>query len=431
MPVIQPWDLRAACRALHELAGREHILPSLTRAATDTDSPSRRHEFSIGKIEYVFVVSHEPAREGLPLSIDISAREAGRELEIDAATRGELVRAFFLGAHAPLIVERRAETTVYDMALQLSPTFYFACGQLHDETGDFARDDVCESLGDVLVALSGDIFASPAVSLSVWRNRILHELFGEAPAGLETLGPSAICPAPTPAVRVVADQPTAPIHAPMPVQRRAVASGARWRLAAIVALSLLGGAALGRLAIPARIAPPPAVTSQTESPALIARDTVARDTVAKDSGASEPFGREIPIMFADLPTSPWTAHSHVAPEILESQMQDARPATTDNHPRGSSWQATVAEDAFEAAPLIAPAVMKDVQPPSAFAPLPPPRPKAKSSSRPTPHAAAARKTTNPLVVLKQAANSVAQVVQRIRTGSYKVSALNSPYAVRQ
>lgn len=405
MPVIDPGDLRAACRALHDLAGRDHILPPLIRAAGQSEPPGRIHAFSAGGVDFRFSVFHEPAPASLPLSFDISATRAGLPLEIDRSTRHELLRAFFLGAHAPLTVERRSGTTIYDMALQIAAAFYVPCGELHDETGQFAREDVCERLGAALVERSGGFFASPAICLSVWRSRILQELFGEPPVALETLGPPLIAamePAATPGAALSLAPPAAASRRNAPP----VAAG-RWKLAAIVALSLLGGAALGRLAPGQKIvAPSPATTSENEAP---------------PPARSEPAS----IRFAEVEPPAGAAVSQTRLAAL-----DLQPGRQEKL-RAEPVDARPLENAFEAAPLIAPAALKNFDAPLLAAPLPPPRPRARPAARPVSHAPAGAHGKNPLGVLKQAANSVAQVVRRIRTGSFKVTALNSPYAVRQ
>ncbi len=416
MRVIHPGDLRSACRALHERAGGDYILPALIRTATQDGPPSRAHAVRAGDIDIVFSVSHEPTAACLPLSFAIAATRMGRSVEIDTATRHEFIRAFFLGACAPLIVERRAGTTIYDMRLQLAPAYYAACGELHDETGEFAREDVCERLGAALVDLSQAFFASPAVCLSVWRSRILHELFGEAPVGLAALGPPLIGAAEPPAAPAVS-YPATPLA--LPRERTRPQATGRWKLAAIVALSLLGGAALGRLGPTARLAsPPPATTSQNDGHSNgLAHDLApARPRLAATAAADvEPAPGEpsIPIRIS----SPGAQRSADTPAAPTGTTPELVPAV---------W---ALDDPFEAALPLASDRSMDSRDDFAGAPLPPPRPKTRASARPVPVAGPSRK--NPLGVLGQAATSVAQVVRRIRTGSFKVTALNSPYAVRQ
>ncbi|MDE2363401.1 MAG: hypothetical protein KGM42_12045 [Hyphomicrobiales bacterium] len=379
MPGIGQSTLESACRRLFELAAADFILPPLLREATDA-APARCFVFEAGERAFKFRVALDPGAEGLPLAFSTEVEEGDDAFaSLDEDDARELVRAFLLGARAPISAEHRKQSQLYDVALQLSSTYSLPCGALRDDGGAFDREAVCDRVAGLLLDHSRRFFATPEAGRALWTACAARDLFGE--------------PALRPDEVWLRARENAPARAEIDLELRAprLRLTSKANAAAVVAAGVALGAALLSYAAPD------------------VRSSMTR------TNAATPAAIEPPV--AERPAPPPMA-----------QLADAAPTV-----------APYVKLALATLPTIKPALAAEnapTSPPSGPADVAPPRrPASLAVVAPKPRRAHARtsdtKRGNPLDVLRQAANGVAGVVDRIRRNKFKISALNSPQAVRQ
>ncbi len=190
-----------ACRALYKMAGEDFMLPPLIRhVETIAASSSRvyhiqtktnRVKFGI-EFDQTYVDKSTFPLMRLPLLFksSICALASGNlEVELDDAERAALIRAFLLGAKAPIVVEKSALAARYKILLQLSSTFFVDCGELIGEGSDLTSDVICGRVGMSVYDKSTDFFQSPQEGLAVWSARAAQELFGMPKPSAETFWP--------------------------------------------------------------------------------------------------------------------------------------------------------------------------------------------------------------------------------------------------
>jgi hypothetical protein len=236
--------LSAACRTIYEMAGQDYLLPTAT-SESDAGSTSRlvhMLSFSVESRQFCLIVSEDDcdahdasptARLPIKFRAELSdADDPACVVELAGAEKSELVRAFLLGAKAPIILERDARKAKTSFFLQLSSTRRVAIGFLSAGAG--ASDDTCDRISAALYRLSAGLFANRSQGLDVWRIRVAQSLLdaGRLPAG-------AFWPAMQRTPR------PSSIKAPPPLPTRTSSFLPRYAIAApvavgIVALSVVG-----------------------------------------------------------------------------------------------------------------------------------------------------------------------------------------------
>jgi hypothetical protein len=189
MPALAREALFAACRAIYEMAGENYALPPLIRDAQRLETQSRYH-YKIENDELHFVVELDESRADrnvfpfskLPLRFRIELRETGAQnqlIELDENEKWALIRAFLLGAKAPIGVERNVDSQRYKIFVQLSSTFFAYCGELIDNGHDYTSKELSYRVGRELYESSKEFFGSSQDGLYVWSTRVAQDLFGE------------------------------------------------------------------------------------------------------------------------------------------------------------------------------------------------------------------------------------------------------------
>jgi len=246
MAALDRSELFEACRVIYKMAADNYMLPPLIREARSPEAKSSYTYYSLTESKCVrFVVEFDKAyvdENKLPLGrlplrfrcelCDLDFTDAPIELDDDERT--ELIRAFLLGARAPIIVEKNAAATRYRLCIQLSSTFFVECGELVDEGGSLTSEAICLRVGFGLYDKSKEFFGARQDGLMVWVTRAAQELFGDPMPLAEELWPVASAQAET----VVALQTREVVHA-------AAAQGG--------ATPVAPAPAMGRACVPARI----------------------------------------------------------------------------------------------------------------------------------------------------------------------------------
>jgi len=190
-----------ACRAIYKMAGEDFMLPPLIRdVETIAASSSRVYYIQTKSNRLQFVVEFNKSyvyKNKFPLMklpLLFKCRLCGLipgnlEIDLDDAERAALIRAFLLGAKAPIVVEKNALAERYKILLQLSSTFFIECGELVDEGRDLTSDVICARVGMSLYDKSKDFFGSRREGLAVWSARAGQELFGRPRPSAEFFWP--------------------------------------------------------------------------------------------------------------------------------------------------------------------------------------------------------------------------------------------------
>jgi hypothetical protein len=201
MSTLDQTEVFEACRALYKMAGEDFMLPPLVRhIEIITESSSQVYYIQTRTNLVKFVVEFDQTyvnKSKFPLkkfpllfrSIICGQASGTSEVELGDAERAALIRAFLLGAKAPIVVEKSALAARYKILLQLSSTFFLDCGELIDEGSDLTSDVICGRVGMSLYDKSKDFFQSPQEGLAVWSARAAQELFGMPKPSAETFWP--------------------------------------------------------------------------------------------------------------------------------------------------------------------------------------------------------------------------------------------------
>lgn len=221
MAALDRSELFEACRVIYKMAADNYMLPPLIREARSPEAKSSYTYYSLTEGKCVrFVVEFDKAyvdENKLPLGrlplrfrcelCDLDFRDT--PIELDDGERAELIRAFLLGARAPIIVEKNAAATRYRLCIQLSSTFFVECGELVDEGGSLTSEAICLRVGFGLYDKSKEFFGARQDGLMVWVTRAAQELFGDPMPLAEELWPVASAQAET----IVALQTREMVHA--------------------------------------------------------------------------------------------------------------------------------------------------------------------------------------------------------------------------
>lgn len=216
MASLHPDILSAACRELYQRAGETFILPDLIRAA-EGERPRRRLEIPTGEGVVVLIAeidpaqtdrSHDPAAP-LPLQITVHLEREGEALRLCRRQRDEAVRAFLMGAKAPLSLEPVDQPGRFRLSLQLAPRYSCGCGEI--EAPVEGREQLARALADALYQRTAHFFADPHNGRAVWDIRAAQELFGDPKPAPEAFWPVAAPDDETPEeASVPANQASAP-----------------------------------------------------------------------------------------------------------------------------------------------------------------------------------------------------------------------------
>jgi hypothetical protein len=179
-------DIREACRGLYCRAEGDFILPPLLRRADGSDDSSFRHCFALnfaGGLRFIvefdkaYVESADLPLDRLPLRFMLEEQNPGvgpiqgvGELE-----RAALIRAFLLGAKAPIKVS--PIPSGFAIFLQLSETYFFDIGRIASDVG-VADPIFCDRISAELLSKSEALFASHDDGLEVWRTKVAQQLLG-------------------------------------------------------------------------------------------------------------------------------------------------------------------------------------------------------------------------------------------------------------
>lgn len=198
MPTLERADLLEACREIYRMAGDDFMLPPLIRTAkseagsghtfyslTDTHCVRFIVEFDKAFVdEKKFPLSRLPLRFKAELC-DIDFEEPPVPLEKHELR--ELVRAFFLGAKAPILAEKSPLAPQFKLRVQLSSAFFVECGELANDSGDPTLESICRLVGGRLYDRSKDFLTASAAN--PWEIRAAQELFGEPKPDAEFFWP--------------------------------------------------------------------------------------------------------------------------------------------------------------------------------------------------------------------------------------------------
>jgi len=191
-----------ACRAIYEMAGSNFILPPLTRKAEMAGEQSKTiYHCRFGSWEFRFSASLDEtyadrnARPNarLPIKFQVEASDTAGlgALELSGREQRELIRAFLLGAKAPISVEKLSRESGFRVSLQLASTFSVECGELMDAAGGRVPKDICDGVAHEIYERSKDFFEGAPEGLAVWSARAAQDLFGEARPAPESYWPIA------------------------------------------------------------------------------------------------------------------------------------------------------------------------------------------------------------------------------------------------
>lgn len=191
MPTLSRDELLEACRTIYNSAGGAFMLPPLIRDAQDLGAKLAHTHYSLteeGCVRFVaefdqdYVDSNKPPYARLPLRFrcelcDLDFRNS--PVVLAGYERLALIRAFLLGAKAPIFAEKKAGESSYKLSVQLSSTFFVECGELIDDGGDPAPEAIVGAVALNLYERSAEFFENRDEGLLVWGLRARQELFGE------------------------------------------------------------------------------------------------------------------------------------------------------------------------------------------------------------------------------------------------------------
>ncbi len=194
-------ELFEVCRAIYKVAGDNFMLPPLIRDAKSLDASSH-YTYSgqtennrirlVVEFDKDYVDNSKFPLEKLPLRFkceicDVNSKDY--PVELGEIERKALIRAFFLGVKLQFIAEKNALASNYRFCIQLSQTFFVACGERIDEREDLTAEAICHQVGQGLYDKSSEFFANPQDGLLVWSARAAQELFGEQKPSPEDFWP--------------------------------------------------------------------------------------------------------------------------------------------------------------------------------------------------------------------------------------------------
>jgi hypothetical protein len=182
--------LFTACRNIYDMAGENYVFPPLIRDVRLKAQSSYTYNFLVEGGDLFFNVELDEAcadRNALPFSklplrFEIRLYGPGRPdlaLELDESEKKALIRAFLLGAKAPIVVEPGSQGEAYKISLQLSSTYFVYCGELIDDVEDATGWQICVKVARELYKISREFFGSQEEGTAVWSLRVAQDLFGE------------------------------------------------------------------------------------------------------------------------------------------------------------------------------------------------------------------------------------------------------------
>jgi hypothetical protein len=194
-------DLIEACRELYQTAAGDFMLPPLLRDVTDIEAESKHTYYALTKSRCVrFTVEFDKAYvdansfplSRLPLNFKCELCDLDFEETPVALSESEslaLIRAFFLGAKAPINVELNPLTRRIKLSIQLSSSFFVDCGYLSWEDCNLSPKAISQKVSRSLYEKSKDFFSSADDGLNVWTARAAQEFFDEAKPPAEAYWP--------------------------------------------------------------------------------------------------------------------------------------------------------------------------------------------------------------------------------------------------
>lgn len=254
MPTLVQAELLEACRSIYDMVAGCYVLPPLIRDAQDENARSCNvYNVRAGERKLCFSVSLDEAyadRNALPdsrlpvkFSIELLDERGVAGQQLPDADKHELLRAFFLGARAPISAEQFNANSEYRLSIQLAAKYSISCGQLSAACDNRISQDICNSVAEEIYECSRDFFADRQSGIAVWSARAAQDLFGEARPAAEAIWPMIQAqPVQTP-LQVVA------LGTPKAAQITKAAQGtrtSRWRyaVAASLLIALMGHAFL-------------------------------------------------------------------------------------------------------------------------------------------------------------------------------------------
>jgi hypothetical protein len=190
MATIAREHLLDACRTVYSAAQGDFMLPPLIRDAatleaksgrticTATVAHSIRFEVELDWL-YIGIAKFPLMRLPLQFKIELHDRTAKNALELTEAERRELMKAFLLGANAPILVERNTLTEIYKVYIQFSSTYFVECGSLDFEGRNVTFETVCDEVGHCLYETTKEFFVNSQEGVGAWSARAAQDLFGE------------------------------------------------------------------------------------------------------------------------------------------------------------------------------------------------------------------------------------------------------------
>jgi hypothetical protein len=236
MSALDKETLAAACRAIYDIAGDGYVLPPLTRQADEGHgSPSQTYHWRAGHHALAMSVMLDESgadqnisavgRMPLRIVFDLWDARLGAVALVES-DRYTLLRAFFLGAKAPISVDR-GNDDCYRISIQLSSTYFAFCGVLPD--GNYTPEMICRTVGRHLYRNTAEFFSDQTTGIAIWTARAMQDLLGEPRPSAELFWPREPISRP-PVVRSATKEPTL----------RASAAAPLYALAASVALGCVG-----------------------------------------------------------------------------------------------------------------------------------------------------------------------------------------------
>jgi hypothetical protein len=190
MTTIAREHLLDACRTIYRVAQADFMLPPLIRDAATLEAKSGRtvctatvaHSIRLeAELDWLYIGIAKFPLTRLPLrfKIELHDRTARNALELTEAERRELMKAFLLGANAPILVERTRLTEIYKVYIQFSSTYFLECGNLSFEGRNVTCQTVCDEVGHCLYEATKEFFANSQDGVEAWSARAAQDLFGD------------------------------------------------------------------------------------------------------------------------------------------------------------------------------------------------------------------------------------------------------------
>jgi hypothetical protein len=406
--------LSDACRAFYELAAESYVLPPLTReAGVAPDRPSHvltwdggHHAITLKATLHKnddLAPSSGPSR--LPLRVTFELADAvGQPCDLAECDRQALLRAFFLGAKAPISIDCGKDNR-YRISIQLSSTYFVACGQLPESA--VSPYEICRAVGERLSARTTDFFADDAVAQAIWTTRAGQYLLDEPRPSADTFWPR-VQPIVWPKVaRAAITRPamTRPVAA-MESAKPPALIARRYAFAASVAIGCFGLAGLG------------AATWSFGEPAPTEIVLVAEASVRTPAAPPVAVARGIEVHAAPSSTNePVPVLGLIAPDPSRHEAMLREPAPPPIPPVATESLVRFAANPVSANPVLvvasrSPSLPLALHPAAASAQSK----DAKSHSLTPPHRLAQKKSNRVAPnVLARAVGSFAKVVQNVGT----------------